>query len=60
MTYCSTRVKWGKKEACQESSFIKELDFDWLEEEDYDDLMGQEASDDELRGFFSGIQEMLE
>jgi len=60
MTYCSTRLKWGKKEACEVSSFVGELDFDWIEEEDYDDLMGEEASDDELRGFFSGIQAALE
>ncbi|MGJ8696548.1 MAG: ATP-dependent helicase [Verrucomicrobiaceae bacterium] len=60
MTYCSTRVKWGNKEACEPSAFLKELDFDWLAEEDYDDLMNQEASDDELRGFFSGLSDLLE
>ncbi len=60
MTYCATRTKWGKKEACEESSFLRELDLDWIEEENYDDLMGEEASDEELRGFFSGIQEALQ
>lgn len=60
LTYCSTRVKWGKQEACERSSFISELNPDWVQEEDYDDIMGAEASDDELRGFFSGMAAMLE
>ena len=60
MTYCSTRVKWGNQESCERSSFISELNPDWVQEEDYDDIMGAEASDDELRGFFSGMAAMLE
>ncbi|MGC6459649.1 MAG: ATP-dependent helicase [Akkermansiaceae bacterium] len=60
MTYCSTRVKWGKKEACEASSFIREMNPDWIQEEDYDDLMGAEATDEELRGFFSEMNTMLE
>ena len=60
MTYCATRVKWGKQEACEPSSFIQELNPDWIQEEDYDDLMGAEASDEELRGFFSAMSAMLE
>lgn len=60
LTYCATRVKWGKQEACEPSSFIPELNEDWVQEEDYDDIMGAEASDDELRGFFSGMSAMLE
>ena len=60
MTYCSTRMKWGKEEACERSTFISELNPDWLQEEDYDDIMGAEASEDELRGFFSAMSSMLE
>ena len=60
MTYCSTRVKWGNKEACLESSFLKELHYDWIAEEDYETMMNQEASDDDLRGFFSGLSDLLE
>jgi len=60
MTYCSTRVRWGNQEACDPSSFIRELNPDWIQEEDYDDLMGAEASDEELRGFFSGMASLLE
>lgn len=60
MTYCSTRVKWGKEEACEPSSFLQELNEDWIQEEDYEDIMGAEASEDELRGFFSAMSAMLE
>jgi DNA helicase-2/ATP-dependent DNA helicase PcrA len=60
MTYCSTRVKWGKEESCERSTFIEELNPDWVQEEDYDDIMGAEASEDELRGFFSAMSTMLE
>ena len=60
MTCCSTRVKWGKKEACEASSFIREMNPDWIQKEDYDDLMGAEATDEELRGFFNEMNTMLE
>ncbi len=60
MTYCATRVKWGKQEACQESSFIQEFNENWVQEESYEDLMGAEASDDELRGFFSSMSSILD
>lgn len=60
MTYCSTRVKWGNREACEPSTFLPELNFDWISEEDYEALMNQEATDDELRGFFSGLSDLLE
>lgn len=60
MTYCATRVKWGNKEACEASTFLPELNFDWIAEEDYDTMMNQEASDDDLRGFFSGLSDLLE
>jgi hypothetical protein len=53
-------VKWGNKESCEPSKFLLELNFDWLSEEDYDDLMNQEASEDDLRGFFSGMSDILE
>ena len=60
MTYCATRVKWGKEEACEASSFIRELNPDWIHEEGYEDMMGAEASEEELRGFFSAMSDMLD
>ena len=60
MTYCATRVKWGKEEACEASSFIQELNPDWVHEEGYEDIMGAEASEEELRGFFSTMSAILD
>ena len=60
MTYCATRVKWGKEEACEASSFIRELNPDWIHEEGYEDIMGAEASEEELRGFFSAMSSILD
>ena len=60
MTYCATRVKWGKEEACEASSFIGELNPDWVHEEGYEDIMGAEASEEELRGFFSAMSAILD
>ena len=60
MTYCATRVKWGKEEACEASSFIRELNPDWIHEEGYEDIMGAEASEEELRSFFSAMSDMLD
>ena len=60
MTYCATRVKWGKEEACEASSFIRELNTDWVHEEGYEDIMGAEASEEELRGFFSAMSAILD
>lgn len=60
MTYCATRVKWGKEETCEASSFIRELNPDWIHEEGYEDIMGAEASEEELRGFFSAMSDMLD
>lgn len=60
MTYCATRMKWGKEEACEASSFIGELNPDWVHEEGYEDIMGAEASEEELRGFFSAMSAILD
>jgi superfamily I DNA/RNA helicase len=55
LTYCSTRTKFGKEEGCQPSSFLDELDGEFLQLCSYDDIMGREASDDELSNFFNSM-----
>jgi len=56
LTYCATRVKWGELVACQPSSFLLELDRAHLLETSYDDLMGAEASDEDLASFFGSLR----
>ena len=59
MTYCNYRSKYGERVHCETSSFIKELDFSFIDECDYEDIMGAEASEEEQESFFSSLKDML-
>lgn len=60
LTYCSSRVKWGEEIRSEPSSFIGELDFDWIEEIDHAALMQEEASEDDVADFLGGMRAMLD
>jgi DNA helicase-2/ATP-dependent DNA helicase PcrA len=60
MTYCSKRMKWGQETACQVSSFIPELDDEFLTHTSYDDILGAEASTEELDDFFGNLKGLLD
>ncbi len=59
MTYCSKRKKWGQEVGCQASSFIGELDDAFVNHTSYDEIMGAEASSEELGSFFGGLKGLL-
>jgi DNA helicase-2/ATP-dependent DNA helicase PcrA len=59
LTYCATRIKWGQQTGCQPSTFLFELDDKHLVHTSYDDIMGAEASDEELGDFFGNMRKML-
>ena len=59
MTYCAYRNKYGERTFCQSSSFITEIDDEHLLHTTYDDILGAEASDEELGSFFGGLKDML-
>lgn len=59
MTYCSKRMKWGQETGCQPSSFIGELDDEYLDFTTYDDILGAEPSSEELDNFFGNLKGML-
>jgi superfamily I DNA/RNA helicase len=59
MTYCHSRKKYGEKQPCQPSSFIKELDRSWLQEISYDDHVNQPASEESASSFFEQMKAML-
>ncbi len=59
MTYCATRIKWGQETGCQPSSFIGELDDEFLNHTSYDEILGAEPSTDELENFFGGLKGLL-
>lgn len=60
LTYCNYRSKYGERIHCESSSFIKELDFKFIDESDYEDIMGAEATEEEQESFFSSLKDMLE
>ena len=60
MTYCSTRIKWGQETGCQPSSFIGELDDEFLNHTTYDEILGAAPSSDELENFFGGLKGLLD
>lgn len=60
MTYCAFRTKYGERTHCDPSQFIKELDFSYIEELDYDDIMGAEASEEDAANIFAGLKSLLE
>jgi superfamily I DNA/RNA helicase len=59
MTYCAYRTKYGERTFCQSSSFIAEIDDEHLLHTTYDDILGAEASDEELGSFFGGLKDFL-
>jgi len=60
LSYCSTRVRWGETVRCQESSFLAELDDAHLERTSYDDIMGAEVDEEEMRDVFSSLRASLQ
>ena len=59
LTYCSKRVKWGQDTGCQPSSFIGELDDEYIDHTTYEDILGAEPSSAELDNFFGNLKGML-
>ncbi len=56
LTWCAVRTKWGQQHAGEISAFIPELDDKHIEHLDYDDIMGAEASEEDLANFFADLR----
>ena len=56
LTWCSVRTKWGQEHAGEASKFLMELDDKYVEHMDYDDIMGEEASEEDLSNFFANMR----
>ncbi|MBK1832100.1 UvrD-helicase domain-containing protein [Verrucomicrobiaceae bacterium R5-34] len=56
LTWCSVRMKWGQEHAGEASKFLMELDDKYVEHMDYDDIMGEEASEEDLANFFADMR----
>ena len=60
MSYCRSRKRYGERVLCEPSSFMKELDFEWIEQSDYEELMSEEVAEDDLKDFLSGMRALLD
>ena len=59
----STFQRHGRTDSappCEPSSFICELDDEYLEHTTYDDILGAEPSTDELSNFFGNLKGMMD
>lgn len=59
LTYCHSRKKYGEKQPCQPSSFIKELDRKWLQEILYDEHINKPPTEESTASFFEQLRAML-
>ncbi|MCE9519679.1 MAG: UvrD-helicase domain-containing protein, partial [Verrucomicrobia bacterium] len=59
LSHCRHRVKWGQKQTCMPSSFIKELDRQYIEEFDHAKFMKQELSAEESVDYFTMLKQQL-
>jgi DNA helicase-2/ATP-dependent DNA helicase PcrA len=59
LSYARFRVKWGKKETCAPSSFIRELDDKYLETFDHGAFMKEEVSVEEGLSYFQMLKKQL-
>lgn len=60
LTWCSVRTKWGQQQAGEASKFLMELDDKHVEQHDYDDIMGAEATEEETDNFFADLKSMFD
>ncbi len=59
LSHCRHRVKWGQKQTCMPSSFIKELDRQYIEEFDHAKFMKQDLSAEESVNYFTMLKQQL-
>ena len=59
LTYCNMRLKWGQKTGCQPSSFIAELDDEFIDHTTFDTIQNTEMSDTDLDDFFASMNNIF-
>ncbi|MCB1062942.1 MAG: UvrD-helicase domain-containing protein [Verrucomicrobiae bacterium] len=59
LTWCHSRKRYGDKMPCQRSSFFKELDDEYLEVLNFEELAGQPATEEIAEDYFERMKAML-
>ncbi len=60
MTYCATRKKWGQTVSCQPSSFLGELDDEFLLFTTHEEIMATPPSSEEMSDLFADFDRILD
>jgi DNA helicase-2/ATP-dependent DNA helicase PcrA len=53
------RMKWGQKHTCMPSSFLKELDTEYIEHFDHAKYMKEDLSTDDALDFMAELRKQL-
>ena len=59
LSYCSSRIKYGEPVPCLHSSFLEELDLQYLETISYDELSQQPIPEESIADSFSAMRAFL-
>lgn len=59
ISHTRTRMKWGQKQTCLPSPFLKELDRKFVTDLDYTRHMNETVTQEENTNFFAGLRAML-
>ena len=59
ISHTRTRMKWGQKQTCLPSPFLKELDRKYVTDLDYTRHMNETVTQEENTNFFAGLRAML-
>ncbi len=59
MSYSASRKRYGEAVPCQPSSFLKEVDEQWLQTVDYDEQANEPASEEAADAYFDQLKAML-
>ncbi len=59
ITYCGSRLKWGDRQPCQPSTFLRELDRNWVQPHTWEEIRRAPVSVDEAKSGFNALRDLL-
>ena len=59
ITYCGSRLKWGDRQPCQPSTFLRELDRNWVQPHTWEEIRRAPVSFDEAKSGFNALRDLL-
>jgi hypothetical protein len=59
ITYCGSRLKWGDRQPTQPSTFLRELDRNWVQPHTWEEIRRAPVSVDEAKSGFNALRDLL-